>query len=553
MADIIKSTNLIKKISRYIFNIIISHISVIRKMNLIKYNKKLQNNLNISLLSYQKLFIKNKIPINFKKEKDKKKLISFLMKEFSLKNKKDIYENMINEIIKEKESFKFEKEKLNLMFGKPSQKLDWNEVNPNVTDLKLYKGDYNSITNINNDNDDEYFKLPSNIFPNLKSLEIAINPKFLIPVSMLTNLNNLTIRMLSDEELLFYNDIIDTEIELNNLEKLEIIMGYNYSDNNDYEEEEEEEDDDNDDGKKKEKKILRILKKENKIKFKCPNLKILIIQIKSDSDFSFLYDYFDFKFLYNIMNEVYTIDNDAGEVYKYTKEKIINYNFNEKMEYFKFMIILKKNNKELIPTFKMKKFKNGLKKYSFKIKGADDVTSWTSSHEKYEENENKNKILKCYKNLDDLHDIDKIEIDNLNIVKIRTKDRKENFDINNKLEKLFHMEKNNYSVQQIGLNTDEINKNFFGNISKFKLLKSIIIRDIIKDSKTLIKFIEDISGLHFLEKIGIIYYGKLTKNEKNLIKNKIKDIVIKEEGAHFEIKKNFWDFERYFTGELDFS
>ena len=62
------------------------------------------------------------------------------------------------------------------------------------------------------------------------------------------------------------------------------------------------------------------MKKENKIKFKCPNLKILIIQIKSDSDFSFLYDYFDFKFLYNIMNEVYTIDNDAGEVYKYTKE-----------------------------------------------------------------------------------------------------------------------------------------------------------------------------------------------------------------------------------------
>ena len=54
------------------FNIIISHVSVIRKMNLIKYNKKLQNNLNISLLSYQKLFIKNKIPINFKKEKDKK-------------------------------------------------------------------------------------------------------------------------------------------------------------------------------------------------------------------------------------------------------------------------------------------------------------------------------------------------------------------------------------------------------------------------------------------------------------------------------------------------
>ena len=46
--------------------------------------------------------------------------------------------------------------------------------------------------------------------------------------------------MLNTDELLFYNDTIDTEIDLNSLEKLEINMSYNPDDEDEDEENEEE-------------------------------------------------------------------------------------------------------------------------------------------------------------------------------------------------------------------------------------------------------------------------------------------------------------------------
>ena len=167
-----------------------------------------------------------------------------------------------------------------------------------------------------------------------------MKPNFIVPVSIITNLTELTLNLLNTDELLFYNDITDTECNLNNLEKLEINMTYNQEDEDEDEEEQGEESDDEKISKEKKVKALRNLNKENKIKFHCPNLKILIIQIKSDSDFSFLYDYFDFKYLYDIMDKVYTIEDDVGEVYNYTKQKIFNFNFTENMQYFKFTIIL---------------------------------------------------------------------------------------------------------------------------------------------------------------------------------------------------------------------
>ena len=62
MSNIIKGKNLIERIPKNVFNIITSYIFNDILMKIIKYNKKLQNYLNISLYSYQKLFIKNKIP-----------------------------------------------------------------------------------------------------------------------------------------------------------------------------------------------------------------------------------------------------------------------------------------------------------------------------------------------------------------------------------------------------------------------------------------------------------------------------------------------------------
>ena len=441
-----------------------------------------------------------------------------------------------------------EKPTFNFAERKSLPKINWKEINTNIIKLDLSKYTDDIILSLN-PKDEKFIKIPEGLFPNLKSL--SIKPNFIVPASLITNLTELTINMLNTDELLFYNDIIDTEIDLNNLEKLEIIMTYNPED--DEEEEDEEEQDGKSDIKMsspREKKVksLRNLSQENKIKFRCPNIKILNIQIKPDSDFSFLYEYFDFKYLYDIMNKVYTIEDDPGKVYKYIKQQIFNFNFAENMQYFKFNIILSHGYlTELSLSFKIKKFKNGLKKYSFKLNGANDVTVWISCHEKYEENELGQKILKCYKNVEEVHDLDEIDIDNLNIIKIKTKDREENFDMN-KLKKLFMIKENNYSIQEIGLDIEEVDSTFLENISKFRMIKQIVIGDIIRDSKTLLKFIEEISKLYFLEKIGIIYYGRLTKNDKEFIKNKIKDIKIEQEGVYYNISKNFYikNFDEYF-------
>ena len=46
-----------------------------------------------------------------------------------------------------------------------------------------------------------------------------MKPNFIVPASLITNLTELTINLLNTDELLFYNDITDTEFDLNNLEK----------------------------------------------------------------------------------------------------------------------------------------------------------------------------------------------------------------------------------------------------------------------------------------------------------------------------------------------
>ena len=547
MSKFIKGNNLIEKLPKNLFYIITSYIFKDNCLKIIKYNKKLQKCLNITLYSYQKLFIKNKIPINFKKEEDKKRIISFLIKEFGFKNDIKTFEKIINELIKEKESFKLEKPTFNFAKRNSLPKINWKEINTNIIKLELSKYTDDIISSLNI-KDEKCIKIPESIFPNSKSL--TMKPNFIVPASLITNLTELTINMLNTDELLFYNDITDTEIDLNNLEKLEINMTYNPEDEEEEEDEEQgEESDDEKMSKSKEKKVkpIRNLNQENKIKFRCPNLKILIIQIKSDSDFSFLYDYFDFKYLYDIMNKVYTIEDDPGEVYKCMKQQIFDCKLIENMQYFKFTIILSHGYcTELLPSFKMKKFKNGLKKYSCKLNGVNDVTCWVSCHEKYEENEWGQKILKCYKNVEESHDLDKIDIDNLNIIRIKTKDREGNFDMN-KLKKLFMIKENNYSIQEIGLDIEEVDPTFWENISKFRMLKQIVIGDVIRDSKILRKFIEEISKLYFLEKIGIIYYGELTKNDEKFIKNKIKKIKIEQDGVHYIISKNYYrNFDEYF-------
>ena len=240
MSNPTKENYLIGKIRKNLFGIIISYIPKDICMSIIQYNKQLQKYINISLYSYQKLFIKNKIPINFKKEEDKKRIISFLIKEFCFKIDIKVFENIINELIKEKESFKLGKSIFILdEWKKPLPKIIWKEINTNIIKLDLSKYNDDIISSLNH-KDDEKIKIPQGIFPNLKKL--IMKPNFIVPVSLIANLTELAINLLNTDELLFYNDISYTELDLNNLEKLEINMTYNPEDEDEEEQGEESDD-----------------------------------------------------------------------------------------------------------------------------------------------------------------------------------------------------------------------------------------------------------------------------------------------------------------------
>jgi len=160
------------RISRFVLKIIDSYIPSNRLMNIIKYNKKLQKDLDTTLYNYQKSFLKNKIKIDYKevsfekiikwkkpasahkasdflpnKKFELKKLVEFLQKEFNSFNKKNdnkIVEKIIKEILKEKELYKQEKIKytdkqIKLMIDF-NKKITWKK-SANIVELNLHSRD----------------------------------------------------------------------------------------------------------------------------------------------------------------------------------------------------------------------------------------------------------------------------------------------------------------------------------------------------------------------------------------------------------------------------
>ena len=114
--------NLFSNISKYILQYISFYLPESTFPEIIKYNKSLQKKLDISLLTYQNLFLRNKLLINYRElEKfkikktetdlpritfDLNELMQFLKNEFNSftkKNDKQIIEKIIKEILEAKE------------------------------------------------------------------------------------------------------------------------------------------------------------------------------------------------------------------------------------------------------------------------------------------------------------------------------------------------------------------------------------------------------------------------------------------------------------------
>ena len=91
----------------------------------------------------------------------------------------------------------------------------------------------------------------------------------------------------------------------------------------------------------------------------------------------------------------------------------------------------------------METTRNGLKNYCYSERHINEDAyncNQICFEEKYEEKENKDKILKLNLNL--------TNIDNINVIKINGNSRKVNID---KINKIFDIKNNNYSLQEINL------------------------------------------------------------------------------------------------------
>ena len=595
-------------IPKYLIRILTTFIPHERLANLVKFNKKLQNKIDISLYTYQKLFLQNKILIDYKdisfiKLKKFKppsswgknreilpptkieipKFIEFLNNEFDVftkENERKIVEKIIKEILKEKELYKIEKQiftKNQIKFIPIEDKIKWRN-DSNIVELNLHNVDLEEENFFNYEKKKKNkIIIPSGLFPNLKSLKMGFN--CIVPASLIAQLDQLYIKVIPNEILLFKNDTDQDEIKLDNLKILSIIRedGYNddpfleeqsftdqeqleenlFSDEEEEEEKEEkeeeekeeeekeekeeeekEEEEHKDKNKKKEKKkeIKKYLKNENKIKFICNNLEKLEIKIREGEDYSYLPNYFNFDFLYDALKD---IRHSFNYIYTFLRGKFLNYKPSESLKYFRFCLISDGNEDMYTFFFKIKKFKNELKRYTFKIFGYSQNSIWASMKENLEENIKNQIILKKYQNFSGIKDFDNILMDQLNVLKLKDKQSKYRKLDKDKIYNLLHINKDNYSIQEICLYIKAFNDNLIEKISYFKTLEKIVLENCITDKKIFLKFIEDLSKLTLLKVVYLKFKGNLIQKEKKVIKDFLPYITIEENKIeHKDNKKN---------------
>ena len=497
-----------EKISnKYLLNILFSYIPFNALLNIIKKSKKYQKEFNISLFTYQSFFIFKKLKINYDII-NIDKLINFIINEFKIKVDKNLLEKVIEEKKAEKAIIPINNLPINQNQEKKILNIDkdltW------VSDINIIKLDFSEIiTNL-----EEQINIPSKLFPNLKVLNV--NNNFIIPSSMIINLSELYISYKNtNNKLLFLNDIYKDEINLNNLEFLKILTYDKYKVSINKEEEE---------TSIKLNNNNNIISKTNyNIVFHIKKIKHLIMDISSNCDNSFIEKYFDLNLLDLIESKPL---NKKTTTFIDLINKKVNYFKMMSMKDLKYANITYRDQYNIINSYKrsfiMETTRNGLKKYYYSISHINE-DSYKSNQicfeEIYEEKENKDKILIFYENCRDFNNIILTNIDNINAIRIDGNSRKINID---KINAIFDIKKNNYSLQEINLsfvNNGFIGENYYKtlikNISKFKVLKKLFLFDHISIEKFKL-FLDKISKLKLLEELYIKVDAKLYNNIKEL-------------------------------------
>ena len=509
---------LINKVSKYIFLEIQSYIPFNTILNIFRYSRKYQEVLNINLSNYQKSFVKT--IIKFDTYINNENLLSFLQKEFhnftSEENRKSLIK-IIEEIKKEK------KIKENISYLPPLIDKDI-EYEENI----IWKEDkYSNYLNlgykficchghrfqITDESKQEI--IPSNCFPNV--CVISTDNNFIIPASMMENLIVLDIRPVTWGKVLFYNDIGKEEIELNKLERF--IISRNRVVTSD---------------------CAKSPKNKNyDIKFKFKKIEEIKICLDLEKDFTYLNKYFDIDLLESIED----IKNDKVLLFENMKNKILNYELLDTTNKFKLRL---KFNGDCFTSFdlifEIIRHMNNLKRYSLTIlQGYDTLT-----HEEiYEENNKKEKLLVGYKDINIIKYNNTFfsSINTLNDIRVVLPQNDEM--TKNKFIEFFKLNENNYSLRSLFL---KINNNInvgelFKNISKFRVLQSLVVKDSIKDIKELLILIENIMKIHTIERLNLYYLGKLSSEEKTKISQYSKNILFVDANNEDISKHNLIVFE----------
>jgi hypothetical protein len=266
---------------------------------------------------------------------------------------------------------------------------------------------------------------------------------------------------------------------------------------------------------------------DNKIKLCFPQIETLIIDIDLNKDTYILNKFHDL----NLINKgiLFKYKSDVLSIYNYIKEKILNYEFKMMTVIFKLGFVYTYNTKKLIANYEMNRVTNGLKNYYFRRSMYKEENQRFNISEIYKENTFNEKLLTLYFNRYGPVDCcNKPPLtNNANYIVLISK--KDISLCNKMVNDIFDIKENNYSIQHIIISLEKKEKcfnNLIKNISKFKVLKNLIIKDYIKNKNNLMDLISKISQKRLLKTVKFNYKGNLGEKTLNFIKQKIPNIYV---------------------------
>lgn len=488
------------------------HIHHKRILKLIRYSKEFQTKLSVSMYNYKKNFILDHFHLNFTTVSSKE-ILSLLNNDFNNFDRdgdEKILESILEEIKDSERIINLNKSDKDILghrkhhsiFGH-LQNLEMNGIIDN-SNKKIVSLDLNSNGFDDDDKKYEYLgpqfdliKMYSGPCKTLKILKTDSN--FVIPVSILLNLENLKIYLSLRNILTFLNDTEKNSYSLKNLRFVKIARI------------------------KDEYPVIRKkleYNKINKIKFYFPNIEDIIIDIDLNKDAYILKNYFKLNLIDDRFDSVIN-NRDLNDLYNYFKEKIINYKFSMVTVHLKLDLTYRKKNKKIIMKLEMNKYNNGLKCFTFEKSLFKNSERVYDIIEGFREDYSNRLIPVLYYNRNEPLDIiDKSSL--INSVNYITFFGDKNNNIEKKVfVKLFDIKENNYSVQHIVISINKSKKYFkslIKNIKKYKVLKNLIIKDYIDDKNIFINFIKDISDMKLLKTVKIRFKGKLDKATLDFMK-----------------------------------